>query len=177
MLKAYEDVFAWSHEDLKGVDPKYGQHRIDLVEGAIPIRQKQYRLNPKYFVAIKDEIDKFTRAGFIYHILSSEWVSPIVIVAKKPGPDGKPKIRVCQDFPKLNEATQKDHYPLPFIDTVLDLVAGHRLYSFLDRYASYTKSRLDQKTNSRPLSSQIGEPLPSEGCLLGYAMDQEYSKG
>jgi hypothetical protein len=42
MLKAYEDVFAWSHEDLKGIDPKYGQHRIDLVEGAIPIRQKQY---------------------------------------------------------------------------------------------------------------------------------------
>jgi hypothetical protein len=90
---------------LKGIDPKYGQHRIDLIEGAIPIQQKQYRLNPKYSVAVKDEIDKLTRAGFIYPILSSEWVSPIVIVAKKPGPDGKPKIRVCQDLWKLNDVT------------------------------------------------------------------------
>jgi hypothetical protein len=123
LLKAYEKVFAWSHEDLKGIDPKYGQHQIDLMEGAIPIRQKQYRLNPKYLVAVKDEIDKLTRAGFIYPILSSEWVSPIVIVAKKSGPNGKPKIRVCHDFQKLNDAAQKDHYPLPFIDAVLDTVS------------------------------------------------------
>jgi hypothetical protein len=103
-------------------------------------------------VAVKDEINKLTPASFIYPILSSEWVSPIVIVAKKPGPDGKPKIRVCQDFWKLNEAIQKDHYPLSFIDAVLDLVASYRLYSFLIDMQAITKSILDQKTNSRPFS-------------------------
>jgi hypothetical protein len=91
---------------------------------------------------VKDEIEKLTRAGFIYPILSSEWVSPIVIVAKIPGPDGKPKIRVFQDFWKLNDATQKDHYPLPFIDAVLDLVAEHRVYSFLDGYAGYNQVQI-----------------------------------
>jgi hypothetical protein len=88
---------------------------------------------------VKDEIDKLTRAGFIYPILNSEWVSLIVIVAKKPGPDGKPKIRVCQDFRKLDDATQKDHYPLPFIDAVLDLVARHNVYFFLNGYAGYNQ--------------------------------------
>jgi hypothetical protein len=65
-----------------------------------------------------------------------------VVVAKKPGPDGKLKIRVCQDFQKLNEATQKDHYPLFFIDAMLDLVARHRFYSFLDEYASYNQVQI-----------------------------------
>jgi hypothetical protein len=71
--------------------------------------------------------------------------SPIVIIAKKPGLDGKPKIKVCQDFRKLNDATQKDHYPLPFIDAILDLVAGHRVYSFLNGYAGYNQVQIRPK--------------------------------
>ena len=47
------------------------------------------------------------------------------------------KIRVCQDYKKLNEATRKDSYPLPFTDLILDHVAGHKLYSFLDGMAGY----------------------------------------
>lgn len=86
---------------------------------------------------VKEELDKLTTAGFIYPVLSSEWVSPTVIMPKKPGPDGKTKIQVCQDFWKLNAATRKDHYPLPFIDLVLDLVALHELYNFLDDYSGY----------------------------------------
>jgi hypothetical protein len=42
----------------------------------------------------------------------------------------------------LNDATQKDHYPLPFVDAILDLVAGHRVYSFLDGHASYTQVQI-----------------------------------
>jgi hypothetical protein len=68
-----------------------------------------------------------------------------VIVAKKPGPDGKPKIRVCQDFRKLNEVTQKDHYPLFFIDAILDLVVGHNVYSFLDGSAGYNQVQIRPK--------------------------------
>ncbi|CAM6094833.1 unnamed protein product [Calypogeia fissa] len=88
---------------------------------------------------VKEEIDKLTKAGFIFPVLSNEWISPIVILSKKPGPDGKVKIRVCQDYRKLNAATCKDHYPLPFIDIVLDTVAGHSLFSFLDGYSSYNQ--------------------------------------
>ena len=39
--------------------------------------------------------------------------------------------RVCIDYRKLNTATRKDHYPLPFIDQILDRLAGHPIYDFL----------------------------------------------
>ena len=139
LLKKYSDVFAWSHTDLKGIPPHLGQHRIDLMEGSVPIRQRQYTLNPKYSMLVKEEIDKLTEDGFIFSVLSSEWVSSIVIVPKKKGIDGVVNIRVCQDFKKLNAATRKDHYPLPFTDIVLDTVAGHSLFSFLDGYAGYNQ--------------------------------------
>jgi Reverse transcriptase (RNA-dependent DNA polymerase) len=149
LLQQYKDVFAWSHSDLKGIPAHLGEHRIDLLDGAIPIRQRQYRLNPKYSLLVKEELDKLLAAGFIYPVLSSEWVSPIVIVPKKTGSDGKPKIRVCQDFRKLNAATQKDHYPLPFIDLVLDMVALHELYSFLDGYSGYNQVSIRQEDQDK----------------------------
>lgn len=46
LLAEFQDIFAWSHEDLTGIDPAYGEHQIDLKEGSAPVRQRQYRLNP-----------------------------------------------------------------------------------------------------------------------------------
>src|SRR5450759_588711 len=103
------------------------------------VRQRQYRMNPKYSLMVKEEIDRLLAAGFIYPVLNSEWVSPIVTVPKKIGVDGKVKIRLGQDFRKLNEATKKDHYPIPFTDSVLDIVAGWEVYSFLDGYSGYNQ--------------------------------------
>jgi hypothetical protein len=65
---------------------------------------------------VKKELDKLLEARFIYLVLFSEWVSPIVVAPKPPRPEGQIKIRVCQDYRKLNAATRKDHHPLPFID-------------------------------------------------------------
>ena len=48
LLTEFADVFAWSPMDVPGVPPELAEHRIDLVEDAVPIRQRQYRLNPKY---------------------------------------------------------------------------------------------------------------------------------
>ena len=59
------------------------------------IRQRQYRLNPKYSLMVKEEIVRLLEAGFIYPVHNSEWVSPIVVVPKKVGADGKVKIQVC----------------------------------------------------------------------------------
>ena len=73
---------------------------------------------------VKEEIDRLLDAGFIYPINNSEWVSPIVVVLMKVGTDGKVKIRVCQDFWKLNAATKKDYFPLPFTDIILDYIFG-----------------------------------------------------
>jgi hypothetical protein len=88
---------------------------------------------------VKEEIDSLLKAGFIYPVCNSEWVSSIVVVPKKVGADGKVKIRVCQDFRKLNAVTKKDYFPLPFTDIILDHVSGHENYSFLDGFSGYNR--------------------------------------
>ena len=74
----------------------------------------------------------------------SEWVSAIVIVPKKNG-----KIRICQDFRKLNDATKKDYFPLPFTDSILDVVAGHEVYSFLDGFSGYNQIKIAPADQSK----------------------------
>ena len=93
---------------------------------------------------------KLLDAGIIYPISDSSWVSPTQVVPKKSGitvvkNDQGELIptrlttgwRVCIDFTKLNAVTKKDHFPLPFLYQVLERVAGHDYYCFLDGYSGY----------------------------------------
>ena len=73
---------------------------------------------------MKDELDKLLSVGFIIPVDKVEWLSPILVVPKKLG-----KLQVFVDYRKLNAATILDLFPLPFIDSVLDDVAGHEIYS------------------------------------------------
>ena len=93
LLTEYKDVFAWSHEDMKGLDPKFYQHKINLAADAKPVQQRRYRMNPNYAAQVKEEIDKLLKAGFIRPVKQATWLSPIVVVPKKNG-----KIRVCIDY-------------------------------------------------------------------------------
>jgi len=149
LLTQFEDVFAKSHKDLKGIPVEIAEHRIDMLEGSVPVRQKQYRLNPKFSTLVKKELDKLIEAGFIYPVLSSEWVSPIVVAPKPPGPNGEYRIRLCQDYRKLNAATRKDHHPLPFTDMILDKVAGSERFSFLDGFAGYNQIHIKKEDQSK----------------------------
>ena len=80
---------------------------------------------------------KLLEAGLIYPILDRSWVSPVQVVPKKGGmtvikndrDELSPtrivtRCRMCIDYRKLNEATRKDHYPLPFKDQMLERLAG-----------------------------------------------------
>ena len=95
-------------------------------------------MNPNYAAKVKEEIDKLLRVGFIRPVKQATWLSPIVVVPKKNG-----KIRVCVDYRKLNAATVTDAFPLPFTDGVLDAVAGHEVYSFLDGFSGYNRIRMN----------------------------------
>ena len=108
LLTEYKDVFAWSHEDMKGLDPKFYQHKINLAADAKPVQQRRYRMNPNYAARVKEEIDKLLKAGFIRPVKQATWLSPIVVVPKKNG-----KIRVCVDYRKLNALIVTDAFPLP----------------------------------------------------------------
>ena len=94
-------------------------------------------MNPNLRDIEKEEIQKLLEAGFIYPISDSEWVSPLVLVPKKNG-----ESRVCVDYRELNKATQKDHFPLPFIDQVLDTLSGKKFFSFLDGSSGYNQIQI-----------------------------------
>ena len=89
---------------------------------------------------VKEELQKLLNVGFIYPILDSRWVSPLVVVLKKNG-----KWHICVDYRALNKATKKDHFPLPFIDQVLDTLVGKQFFSFLDGFSGYNQISIAQE--------------------------------
>ncbi|MCR2847795.1 hypothetical protein KN825_14270 [Weizmannia coagulans] len=93
LLRDYLDVFAWSYEDMPGLDPSIVQHRIPVRPGAKPTKQKLRRLQPRWSLQVKDEIQKLLSVGFIRVVQYPEWLANVVPVSKKDG-----KVRVCVDF-------------------------------------------------------------------------------
>ena len=137
LLKEYKDVFTYLYEDMKVMDPQFYQHQIHLSKDAKLVAQRHYRMNPNYAVKVKEEIGELLRVRFIKPVKQATWINPIVVVPKKNG-----KIRVCVDYRKLNTATVMDAFPLPFTDGVLDAVAGHAIYSFLDGFNRYNQIQM-----------------------------------
>jgi len=107
-------------------------------------------MNPIMKEAVRKDILKCLDNGIIYPISDSSWVSPVQVVPKKSGitvvkNDDDELIptriqtgwRVCIDYRNLNTETRKDHFPLPFIDQMLERLARHEYYCFLDGYSGY----------------------------------------
>ncbi|MCO5560961.1 hypothetical protein L7F22_014581 [Adiantum nelumboides] len=120
---------------IKGVDVI--QHHIDLKPDAKPVAQKLRRLGVVQQEALLTEVNKLLKAGFIYLVTNSKWVSRVVVTPKKNG-----KWRVCVDYKPLNAATKRDHFPLPFQDKILKEVAGHERYIVCDGYSGYYQIRI-----------------------------------
>jgi hypothetical protein len=142
--------------DLKGIDPSICMHRIHLEEGARSSREAQRRLNPNMKEVVMKEVVKLLDAGIIYPISDSKWISPTQVVPKKSGltvvENAAGELipqrtttgwRVCIDYQKLNSHTRKDHFPLPFIDQILEHLAGQSYYCFLDGYSGYNQVAVD----------------------------------
>ena len=122
---------------MRGLDPQLYQHKIHLNKDAKLVAQRRYQMNPNYTAKVKEEIDKLLRVGFIRPVKRATWLSPIEVVPKKNG-----KIRVCIDYQKLKAEMVTEAFPLPFTDGVLDTVAGHEVYSFLDGFSGYNQIRM-----------------------------------
>ncbi|KAM2145422.1 hypothetical protein ACFX1R_048970 [Malus domestica] len=152
VLKEHKTAIGWTLADIKGISPTTCMHRIFLEEGAKPTREAQRRLNPPMMEVVKKEIIKLLDCGVIYPISDSRWVSPVQVVQKKSGvtvvKNAEDELvptciqtgwRVCIDYRKLNNTTRNDHFPLPFIDQMLERLAGHSFYCFLDGYSGYNQ--------------------------------------
>ena len=117
-------------------------------------------MNPRKAPAFKVEIEKLLKAGFIYLIPLTEWVSNPVLMEKK-----QRAISICTDFCDLNRSCPKDNFPTPFIDQILDECAGSEVFSFMDG-PDIIRYKLNLRTNIRLHLFVLGELLHIEKCLL-----------
>ncbi|KAL2622371.1 hypothetical protein R1flu_002576 [Riccia fluitans] len=129
---------------MKGIPLEIVEHRIDLLSNTRPLRSQRYRLNPNYAERVKKELDKLLEARFIYPIETPAWLSPIVVVSKKNG-----KLRICIDYRKLNASTVTDAFPLPYIDLMLESVAGQEMYSFMDGFSGYNQASVAERDREK----------------------------
>ncbi|GJY25094.1 hypothetical protein Tco_0399820, partial [Tanacetum coccineum] len=150
VLEKRKGAIAWKMSDIKGIGPSYCPHKIIMEDDFKPVIQPQRRLNPKVQDVVKNKTVKLLDLGLIYPISDSSWVSPIHVVPKKGGMsvvlnDDNELIpsrtvtgwRVCIDYRKLNDATRKDYFPLPFIDQMLERLCGNEYYCFLDGFSRF----------------------------------------
>ncbi|KAJ9566095.1 hypothetical protein OSB04_002061 [Centaurea solstitialis] len=121
-LQEHSDCFAWSHEDMVGIDPSIISHKLNVDPTFKPIKQKRRKFAPERNKVINDEVDNLLKTGKIREVKYPEWLANVVVVQKKNG-----KWRVCIDFTDLNKACPKDPFPLPHIDAMVDATAGHEL--------------------------------------------------
>ncbi|GJR58117.1 reverse transcriptase domain-containing protein [Tanacetum coccineum] len=162
VLKLHKQALTWQLSDIKGINLEFCTHKILIEDDFKPAVQHQRRVNPKIHDVIKKEVEKLHDAGLIYPISDSPWVSPVHCVPKKGGftvvENEENELiptrlvtgwRVCIDYRKLNEATRKDHFPLPFMDQMLERLAGNDYYCFLDGFSGYFQIPIDPKDQEK----------------------------
>ena len=117
---------------MPGLDPNLVAHALNVEPEAKPVVQPMRTFHLDVEAQIIQEIQKLLTAGFIKPIMHPRWLSNIVPVKKKNG-----QIRCCVDFRNLNKACPKDEFPLPNMDMLIDSVAGHAMFSFMDGFSGY----------------------------------------
>ena len=126
----YISVLALKTDDLGS--SKLYPHRINLIPGTTPIKQRAYRISKVQADALKKELIKLINNNLIVPS-SSPWSSPVVLVPKKNG-----QVRMCVDYRKINNCTLKDAYALPLIDDILYYVSGDiSILSTIDLFSGY----------------------------------------
>ncbi|GJS67603.1 reverse transcriptase domain-containing protein [Tanacetum coccineum] len=136
VLKSHKRAIAWKISDIKGIDPRFCTHKILMEDDFKPAVQHQRRVNPKIH-----EVIKILDAGLIdfpyYDFVP--WCRVLLVTGW----------RVCIDYRKLNDATRKDHFPLPFMDQMLERLAGNEYYCFLDGFSGYFQIPIDPQDQEK----------------------------
>jgi len=149
-LRKYRRAIWFSLADINGISPSLCTHMIHLENESYTSIKPQRRLNPNLKDVVKKEILKLLDGDIIYPISDSIWVSHVHCEPEKGGMtvvkndlDELIPTRtitrhiMCIDYTKLNAATRKDHFPLPCIDQMLERLANHVYYCFLDGYSGF----------------------------------------
>jgi hypothetical protein len=134
LFQEFCDVFAWSYEEMPGNVPDIVVHEIKTYTDTKPIQQTLRPVHPQKVVAIKLKVEKLLKAGFVYPIVLTNWVSNLVPVTKK-----QETILVCVDYMDINKACPKDNYPTPFVDQIVDNCVGSEIFSLMDGLYDYNQ--------------------------------------
>nr|GEX96126.1 hypothetical protein [Tanacetum cinerariifolium] len=191
VLKSHKRSIAWKLSYIKGIDPEFCTHKILMEDDFEPAVQHQRRVNLKIHGVIKNEVLKLLDAGLIYPLSDVPWVSPVHYVPKKGGftvvKNEENELvltrlvtgwRVCIDYRKLNEATRKEHFPLPFMDQMLERLEGKRvlLFSQWNSYQtclSYLEKMLKQcEDTNLCLNWEKSHFMVKEGIVLGHKISK-----
>ncbi|GJY47928.1 reverse transcriptase domain-containing protein [Tanacetum coccineum] len=128
VLKSHKRAIAWKLSDIKGINPEFCTHKILMEEDYKPAVQHQRRSLGK------PRTLRTEKGGFTVVENDENELIPTRLVTGW---------RVCIDYRKLNEATRKDHFPLPFMDQMLERLAGNDYYCFLDGFSGYFQIPID----------------------------------
>ncbi|RDX94495.1 hypothetical protein CR513_23114, partial [Mucuna pruriens] len=152
-LRHHKKAIGWKLSDLLGISPTdkatTTKAESDHLGMSPTDKATTTKVDPTILNVVKKEVTKLLSAGIIYPILDSNWVSPAQVIPKKSGmtvtKNWHNVMRVCINYKNLNQATRKDHFPLPYIDQVLEKLAGKSHYCFLDGYSHYMQIHIAPK--------------------------------
>jgi hypothetical protein len=113
------DVFAWSANDLCGVNRDVIEHSLNVDPDIRPRRQKLQKMSDDKAEGARNKVKRLLSAGVIKEVTYQEWLANTVMVKKANG-----KWSMCIDFTDLNKACPKDEFPLPRIDSLVDAAAN-----------------------------------------------------
>nr|GEX03408.1 reverse transcriptase domain-containing protein [Tanacetum cinerariifolium] len=187
VLKSHKRAIAWKISYIKGIDPRFCTHKILMDDDFKSVVQHQRRVNPKIHEVVKKEVIKVLDARLIDPISDSPWVSPVHCVPKKGGMivvenEDNELIptrlvmgwRVCIDYRMLNDATHKDHFPLSFMDQMLErldkchfmvkegIVFGHKISKSgieVDRAKVNVIAKLPHLTSVKGMQNLVADHL------------------
>ncbi|GJT86895.1 reverse transcriptase domain-containing protein [Tanacetum coccineum] len=152
VLKSHKRAIAWKISDIKGIDPRFCTHKILMEDDFKPAVQHQRRVNSKIheggMTVVKNEDNELIPTRLV-----TGW-------------------HVCIDYRKLDDATRKDHFPLPFMDQMLERLGGNEYYCFLDGFSGYFQIPIEPgKTRDEPLSTcPQWDVCLTEHAFLVYVM-------
>jgi hypothetical protein len=143
-----KDVFAWSANDLCGVNRDVIEHSLNVDPSFRPRKQRLRKMSDDKAEGARNEVKRLLSAGVIREVKYREWLANTIMVKKANG-----KWRMCIDFMDLNKACPKDEFPLPRINSLVDAAASSELMSLLDCYSGY--HQIWMKKEDEPKTSFI----------------------
>nr|GEV29216.1 reverse transcriptase domain-containing protein [Tanacetum cinerariifolium] len=144
LLRRHLDVFAWKPVDMTGVPRNIAEHRLNVREGCLPVRQKKRGQATERNKAIGEEVKKLVDVDIMKEVHYHNWLSNPVMVKKHDD-----SWRMCVDFKDLNKACPKDGYPLPEIDWKVESLCGYPYKCFLDAYKGYHQIKIAEEDKEK----------------------------